>query len=195
MLTTENHNSCCSQQKMMHKTLTNKQTSTVNLIQVFRFKSWIFCCNDGNSECCSHEIENHLRLHQNFQLQLFHFVKSLSVTLCLTPGNEWVITNCQMRCWRGERREGRAGSDGISPHIGRKAIQGLCADFQTVFNLPALCCFPCQFLAQKYQLILHLHGILLLTIHLDNPMKENEISIMQPCLPPYLPTQLLCYQC
>ena len=68
MLTTENHNSCRSQQKMMHKTLTNKHTSTVNLIQVFRFKSWIFCCNDGNSECCSHEIENHLRLHQNFQL-------------------------------------------------------------------------------------------------------------------------------
>lgn len=29
----------------------------------------------------------------------------------------------------GGRREGRAGSDGISPHIGRKAIQGLCADF------------------------------------------------------------------
>ena len=24
---------------------------------------------------------------------------------------------------------GGAGSDGISPHIGRKAIQGLCADF------------------------------------------------------------------
>lgn len=29
----------------------------------------------------------------------------------------------------GGGREGRAGSDGISPHIGRKAIQGLCADF------------------------------------------------------------------
>ena len=29
----------------------------------------------------------------------------------------------------GGRREGRAGRDGISPHIGRKAIQGLCADF------------------------------------------------------------------
>lgn len=28
-----------------------------------------------------------------------------------------------------EEREGRAGSDGISPHIGSKAIQGLCADF------------------------------------------------------------------
>ena len=45
-----------------------------------------------------------------------------------------MITNCQMRCWQGgggeeEEREGRAGSDGISPHIGSKAIQGLCADF------------------------------------------------------------------
>lgn len=117
MLTTENHNSCRSQQKMMHKTLTNKQTSTVNLIQVFRFKSWIFCCNDGNSECCSHEIENHLRLHQNFQLQLFHFVKSLSVTLCLTPGNEWVITNCQMRCWQGGGGEERGGQGVMEYHL------------------------------------------------------------------------------
>ena len=29
----------------------------------------------------------------------------------------------------GQKEGGRAGSDGISPHIGRKAIQGLCADF------------------------------------------------------------------
>lgn len=35
----------------------------------------------------------------------------------------------EMLAGGGGRREGRAGSDGISPHIGRKAIQGLCADF------------------------------------------------------------------
>lgn len=29
----------------------------------------------------------------------------------------------------GQKEGGRAGSNGISPHIGRKAIQGLCADF------------------------------------------------------------------
>ena len=30
----------------------------------------------------------------------------------------------------GGQKEGRrAGSNGISPHIGRKAIQGLCANF------------------------------------------------------------------
>ena len=29
----------------------------------------------------------------------------------------------------GQKEGGRAGSDGISPHIGRKAIQGLCTDF------------------------------------------------------------------
>ena len=45
-------------------------------------------------------------------------------------------TNCQIKCWggggeegEGRKRGGRAGSNGISPHIGRKAIQGLCADF------------------------------------------------------------------
>lgn len=35
----------------------------------------------------------------------------------------------EMLAGGGGGREGRAGSDGISPHIGRKAIQGLCADF------------------------------------------------------------------
>ena len=35
----------------------------------------------------------------------------------------------EMLAGGGGGREERAGSDGISPHIGRKAIQGLCADF------------------------------------------------------------------